>query len=466
MFGYLVDLSNQDLFVRIDKDYDLQIEKNNGEIIIEKVKRKELYSNEYCSNYSLDTCLKTEDINKQLANVKHIGFEVTEACNLKCTYCVYGEFYTDYNERKDKSADIIKAKLLIDFLIGKVNSSANKSLLNRIIISFYGGEPLLNMSFIKEIVLYSQERQNNHIVFDYVITTNAIYLKKYISFFVEYNFTITVSLDGAKDNDAYRKFANGKSSFEIVYKNLEYIYKEYSNYFKEKIRFNSVMHNLNNVQDVFSFFYSNFGKIPRFSELNPFGVKLSKKKDFEDIICEKPYVKNENIYNEIKKELDLNFGELNQLQHFVFHYSGNTYYDYNDLLISIKKKDHLPTGTCIPFSKRIFMTVNNKILPCEKIGQQYSLGEVTDKGVDLDFDNIVDKYNRYYTSLSAKCNICYFKRHCTQCMFDIQGLDENPICDKFANKIVFEKYLKVNMNLLLKNYHLYKRIITEVIIVK
>ena len=85
MFGYLVDLSNQDLFVRIDKDYDLQIEKNNGEIIIEKVKRKELYSNEYCSNYSLDTCLKTEDINKQLANVKHIGFEVTEACNLKCT---------------------------------------------------------------------------------------------------------------------------------------------------------------------------------------------------------------------------------------------------------------------------------------------------------------------------------------------------------------------------------------------
>ena len=428
MFGYLVDLSNQDLFVRIDKDYDLQIEKNNGEIIIEKVKRKELYSNEYCSNYSLDTCLKTEDINKQLANVKHIGFEVTEACNLKCTYCVYGEFYTDYNERKDKSADIIKAKLLIDFLIGKVNSSANKSLLNRIIISFYGGEPLLNMSFIKEIVLYSQERQNNHIVFDYVITTNAIYLKKYISFFVEYNFTITVSLDGAKDNDAYRKFANGKSSFEIVYKNLEYI--------------------------------------PRFSELNPFGVKLSKKKDFEDIICEKPYVKNENIYNEIKKELDLNFGELNQLQHFVFHYSGNTYYDYNDLLISIKKKDHLPTGTCIPFSKRIFMTVNNKILPCEKIGQQYSLGEVTDKGVDLDFDNIVDKYNRYYTSLSAKCNICYFKRHCTQCMFDIQGLDENPICDKFANKIVFEKYLNVNMNLLLKNYHLYKRIITEVIIVK
>ena len=62
MFGYLVDLSNQDLFVRIDKDYDLQIEKNNGEIIIEKVKRKELYSNEYCSNYSLDTCLKIQRI--------------------------------------------------------------------------------------------------------------------------------------------------------------------------------------------------------------------------------------------------------------------------------------------------------------------------------------------------------------------------------------------------------------------
>jgi len=32
----------------------------------------------------------------QLANLKQVVFEVTDACNLKCKYCGYGEFYNDY----------------------------------------------------------------------------------------------------------------------------------------------------------------------------------------------------------------------------------------------------------------------------------------------------------------------------------------------------------------------------------
>ena len=41
-----------------------------------------------------------------LANTSQIAFEVTDGCNLKCEYCAYGKFYSDYDERINKNLNI------------------------------------------------------------------------------------------------------------------------------------------------------------------------------------------------------------------------------------------------------------------------------------------------------------------------------------------------------------------------
>ena len=128
------------------------------------------------------------------------------------------------------------------------------------------------MDFIKEIVCYTKTLNSEHIEFTYMMTTNAIYLKKYIDFLIVYDFSITVSLDGSKENNSYRIFSNKKPSYNIVYDNLKYIQKHYKNFFEKKIRFNTVMHNLNNLQEVFSSIYYNFGKVPNLSQINPSGI--------------------------------------------------------------------------------------------------------------------------------------------------------------------------------------------------
>lgn len=53
---------------------------------------------------------------KELANTPQITFEITDACNLKCEYCGYGKFYSDYDERKLTNLPPQKAKFLLDFL--------------------------------------------------------------------------------------------------------------------------------------------------------------------------------------------------------------------------------------------------------------------------------------------------------------------------------------------------------------
>lgn len=51
-----------------------------------------------------------------LANLRQITFEVTDACNLKCKYCGYGEFYDDYDRRSNKMMPFTMAKQVIDYL--------------------------------------------------------------------------------------------------------------------------------------------------------------------------------------------------------------------------------------------------------------------------------------------------------------------------------------------------------------
>ncbi|MCQ2305908.1 MAG: hypothetical protein MJZ97_13065 [Bacteroidales bacterium] len=100
----------------------------------------------------MDTYITAEQIKSALANTPQITFEVTDACNLRCEYCAYGKLYADYDKREDKILPTKTAKLFIDYMAALWASPENHSIHNNLYVSFYGGEPLLNMPFIKEIV--------------------------------------------------------------------------------------------------------------------------------------------------------------------------------------------------------------------------------------------------------------------------------------------------------------------------
>ena len=118
------------------------------------------------------------DVNNQLINLRQITFEVTDACNLKCKYCGLGELYDGYDAREDKYLPIEKAKKIIDYLVELWQDSSPDKFYHSIALSFYGGEPLLNIEFIKEITSYAEQRILNREL-HYSITTNAMLLNKY-----------------------------------------------------------------------------------------------------------------------------------------------------------------------------------------------------------------------------------------------------------------------------------------------
>lgn len=409
--------------------------------------------------------LTPNHIRHTLANLPLLTFEVTDACNLKCKYCGYGEFYNDYDERKDQNLPFEYARQLLDYLNDYWNSNRNISSDRNVYIGFYGGEPLLNMPFVNTVVDYVEKMPVHHRHFSFSMTTNAIMLDKYMDFLAEKRFNLLVSLDGNAFNDSYRVDKAGNPSFDRVVRNVNLLRKRHPDYFRLHVNFNSVLHNRNSVQDIHDFFKREYDKIPSIGELNNMGIREDKRELFNMTYRNQmeSLLQSEH-YEEIDKERFISSPTYQSVCTFLHQYCDFVYRDYNELLYGKPEENRWITGTCMPFGKKIFVTVNGKILPCERIGQQFALGTVNENGVVLDFDEIAGKYNDYFAKLESQCNRCFNRKSCVQCIFNLEDLDNHPVCHGCMNHSDFESYKAQNMAFIAANPEAYYRLMEEVIV--
>jgi len=297
------------------------------------------------------------------------------------------------------------------------------------------------------------------------MTTNAMLLDKYIDYLVDKKFQLLISLDGTAINHSYRVDHINRNSFHQVVKNIKLLRQKYPDYFNTNVNFNAVLHNRNSVAETFNFIKNEFGKKPNITELNTTGIRMEKR----DLFWESYRNKKESLhqaknFKDIEKEMFMDSPSIRELCLFLHQYSGNVFRTYNDIIISKKEKEVLPTGTCMPFERKMYVTVNGKILPCERIGHQFSLGNVTDTEVFLDIENIAHRYNSWFQKLSAQCTQCFNTQACIQCMFFIDNLDDKPVCRGFMSEKAFHKYVSAQFSYLKEHPYLYKEIMEDIIL--
>lgn len=145
-----------------------------------------------------------------MGKLKNIYLIVSQGCNLSCTYCYA------------KGGDFGRGQLLME---GATMEKALDKLLpfsgNKCVISFFGGEPLLNFDLMKGTVVYGRGLSKELI---YSITTNGTILNEYIlSFLKEHISHIAISLDGDSwINDTHRLFKGDDGSVhDVVIENIK-----------------------------------------------------------------------------------------------------------------------------------------------------------------------------------------------------------------------------------------------------
>lgn len=425
---------------------------------LEFLKRNGFYSDTYKETV-LDGELSPMLVESLVENINHIVFEVTDDCNLKCKYCGYGDLYYDHDDRNKKYMSISTIKNFMSYLYPYLKKS-----IGVLYFSFYGGEPLLNMKLIEKTVDYLESMFPNRPI-RFAMTTNGILISKYIDYLENKKFRLLVSFDGDKYNHNYRTFPDGTNSFDVLYSNIKLVKENHSQYFNEYVSFNTVIHNRNNIIDVEKFFLREFGKIPRYSPLDDSGIRPEKMNEFI------------NMYNNMYEHLGKNNtteAEINNRfikDPFVFRLSvfmkeklKYTNYDYYEDINASRIRHVTPGGSCLPFQKKIFLTVNDKILPCERIDQQYVLGTIKNDKVLMDFTNVSEFYNNIYRKMRKICSSCYRSGSCSQCFFQIEHLNKQNMCPAFANINRLSNEISKTIEFAEDNPGIVYRIINEVVL--
>lgn len=380
-------------------------------------------------------------VKQNIISTNQIVFETTESCNLSCSYCALGELYEVGDIRNGKKIDTRYAINLLQYIID------HKPKGSRLTISFYGGEALLNIKFIKHIIEVANHLSNEKkIEIQYSMTTNGTLIHKCMDFLVANNFDLLISLDGNENNHSYRIFSkSNKNSFQKVIENIDMVKKFYPEYFFYHVNFNAVLHNRNSVKEIFEFIYMRYNKIPRISPLNKRDANLKEKDTLERMFhdvrqSEYESQKGDSGLKEIMRTESTSYVEL---AGFLKYYSINYYIsNIKTLLHSVEK--YLPTGTCPPFSKKIFLTTHHKLYPCEKISYKYSMGIMNDK-LEVDIKEITYQYNFHYNHLTKFCQHCYLYKFCEECIFHMNNLDnietKEFVCVRFHNQNAFKNKL-------------------------
>ncbi|WP_271067486.1 radical SAM protein [Caulobacter sp. NIBR1757] len=137
----------------------------------------------------------------------------TEKCNLRCTYC-YEDFAIGRMSDETQSAiEQLLARRVPD--------------LQHLNFSWFGGEPLVAKDVVLRLSRFAAELCKRHGVrFSGGLTTNAVQLTPELMVHLldcNQNF-FQITLDGwGATHDAVRKYANGRGSFDAIWRNLRAI---------------------------------------------------------------------------------------------------------------------------------------------------------------------------------------------------------------------------------------------------
>jgi len=332
--------------------------------------------------------------------------QVTQRCNLRCGYCIYSE-KGEYHNRthSDKDMSIEMAEKSIDEYFKASEESKER------VIAFYGGEPLLKFDLVKHCVQYAKKRSADKEV-KFVMTCNGTLLTLEIAkFLADVDFDLLISLDGSREeHNEYRKFANGKGSFDTIMSNLTVIKKELPEYYK-KISFNTVLnpkHKYENIKDYF-----------QNDEIVADAAVM------HTLVAENDDGSNMNFTKEFKRSRSYDYSMLllHMLERLDISYVSKFHQTYKAVLI--KKHEQLTSGggigsvnhhsgPCVPGGRRVFVNVHGDLYPCERVSESCvdeKIGNL-DEGIDL---KKVDKLLNIGTLSENECKKCWAFMHCDMC---------------------------------------------------
>lgn len=335
---------------------------------------------------------------------------LTEQCNLRCSYCVYSGRYQNRRIHSHRAMTEETALRAVDWFLTECSEDPY--------IGFYGGEPLLAFPLLRRVVEYVQSKTNLSV--QYSLTSNGTLLDdESIRFFIDHDFNLTISLDGPKEiHDRYRKNREGHGTWASVIGNLRKIRAVSQSYYQNRVLFSVVHAPPQDMAKTACFFeHEELLKLNALSHSyldhadNDFLPQVPS--DWaEEAVAVAPDFSSVYLDKRIHQEVPSNF--IKEL------------YEKNLLRFYKRPQERLaslfPNGCCIPGRRRISVDIEGRFFVCEKLDGSYCIGNLT-LGLQM---HKVEALVNDYIAISSDCFDCWACRLCTHCFAsysNTRGLD-------------------------------------------
>lgn len=316
-----------------------------------------------------------------------VVLNLTTDCNMRCTYC-----YASAGDNQNYMSVETAIKTVQE--LKKINKN------NSIKILFHGGEPLLCLDVIKQVIDYCEKTYLLNSV-EYYIQTNCVLLdEQTIVYFQEHNVKISISLDGHNEvSNGCRILKNKSNSFSTIKHSIDLLNKH-----NISINCLSVLNKENFlfVEDIIDFFVEN--KIYNFS-FNYF-IKGGRGNENSHLA-----LTNEELFEATKKIIDrLDF----YYKKGIVLNERNVFYLIRNVVLN--KKEYMCANSPCGAGLNIFgITPNGDIYPCDDLSSQpqFCLGNIQKQSLKEILENpIVYHFASCSYENIKECKDCQLQQYC------------------------------------------------------
>ncbi len=338
-------------------------------------------------------------------NMEELIIGVTDDCNFRCRYCVYGGHYQSMRTHRRVSIPEEVARMAVDEFSQRSRGNDTISL------GLYGGEPLLGWEMIQGLVPYAKKKMKERKLLPNMTTNGWLLTPEKFEFLRENNFVLMVSLDGPREiHDRNRRTVGDKPTYDRILENLERLRRWDHGYYRDNILFSYVVEDPFEMERVDSFFAND--SLTRGHYLTG-GLVDQFDNDLDIPVIEDPeeFTRFQSVLKNVVRKFSDGLRDGENVSGIGGAMMGPSLKRIRDRPLSLMNGTTPTTGICIPGVRKLFVTTDGVYHPCEK-SEDFNIGEVQ---TGFSEEKSIELIQRYEDMSQGLCDECWAVRLCPSC---------------------------------------------------
>lgn len=329
-----------------------------------------------------------------------LTLELTQACNLRCSYCVYsGKFPGRRTHSTIHMAEEISLQAVEMFK----KYSRQRSTVS---LNFYGGEALLRFEQLRMLTALAREKLSPRRVVVHIGTNGTLLNDEICRWLNEtQDVYLDVTLNG-ESHDRYRRYVDGRPTKKDILNHTAYLRRHYPTA-AERVNFICNAYSSLEMEALCDFY-------------DAMGIAPALITDIEPPPGDQGFPSAGD--EDLKAEAKLRRQYLETDSPFLC-----ALYEPGLLRIHHRSAAHLDgvvrlEGTCLPFLSNLFVSAQGNLGLCEKASAP-PLGDVW-SGIDL--EAVAAMMRAYASALGGRCGNCWAQRLCSVCYRNVHAGEGGP----------------------------------------